>query len=197
MHFLEDMERMRQGLHGAPRKLAIICCIQAFVLVVGVFVGHGGAECQLAVVRGGHVDIDCNVCRPLAGLRWRDTLILIVGLGVIGLGVYSALFHDMWACRTYGLVMLCYAFILGLTAVLTGLQAPVISAAANQVVDNDACQQIAYMMADNIRYHAVLYGFSCVLNCAGAVYAILSKQLFDYENMQAEHRKASRHSDNL
>ena len=132
----DDFQKIHDGLQGAPRKLAMICVLQATILVIGVFIGQGGAECDLEVIRGGHVDIDCNVCRPLSGLRWRDVLLLVGGLGVIGLGFYSAIFHDQAACRTYGMVMLVYAFVLGLTAILTGLQAPVISGAANQVVNN-------------------------------------------------------------
>ena len=52
------------------------------------------------------------------------------------------------------------------------------------------CEKIAFMMVDTARDHSILYGINCLLDCAGAVYAIYAKQLFDYETIENSHRKA-------
>jgi hypothetical protein len=161
-----------------------------------MFMGHGGAECELDVTETGVVVVDCAACRALGGFRWRDVFLLLGGLSIIGVGFHAALMKSQKSCQIYGMVMLFYGFVVGLTAILTGLQCPVISAAASEVMDNEACKKIAYMMADNVRYHSVFYGFNCVLDCLGAVYAIQSKQLFDISDTEWRHERI-RESDSL
>lgn len=154
-----------------------------------MFIGHGGAECELDVDHQNIVSVNCEACRALGGFRWRDLFFLLGGLGIIGIGAYAALMRNQEACRVYGMVMLFYGFIIGLTAILTGLQAPVISAAASDVVDDESCRKIAFMMSDNIRYHSLLFGAICILDCLGAVYAILSKQYFDITETAYRHQR--------
>jgi hypothetical protein len=76
----------------------------------------------------------------------------------------------------YGLAMMVFAFIVGLTGILTGLEVPVLQVAAQAVrvgpglVD---CEKIAYilhytyvyMMVDNARNHSMLYGTTSILDC--------------------------------
>jgi len=154
-----------------------------------MFIGHGGAECELDVMDTGVVTINCGACRALGGFKWRDLFLLLGGLCIIGVGAYAAVMKNQEACRVYGMIMLFYAFVVGLTAILTGLQTPVISAAASDVRDNEACRKIAFMMSDNIRYHSLLYGANCVLDCLGAIYAILSKQYFDITETAFRHQR--------
>jgi hypothetical protein len=136
------------------------------------------------------VSVDCNRCRLIGGLRWRDVFILFCGNGTICLGVYAAIFKDKEYCRMYGLAMMVFAFIVGLTGILTGLEVPVLQAAAQAVgpglVD---CEKIAYMMVDNARNHSMLYGANCILDCLGALYAIWTKEKIDMDDVVASHTK--------
>lgn len=90
----------------------------------------------------------------------------------------------------YGLAMMVFAFIVGLTGILTGLEVPVLQAAAQAVgpglVD---CEKIAYMMVDNARNHSMLYGANCILDCLGALYAIWTKEKIDMDDVVASHTK--------
>lgn len=169
MESITTITDLKADLKGAPRTLALICIVQACVLFFGTFIGHGGAECQLDVTDTGVVLVDCAACRALGGFRWRDLILLLGGLGIIGVGFYAALLRNQSACQLYGMVMLFYGFVIGLTAILTGLQCPVISAAASEVVDNEACEKIAFMMADNVRYHSIFYGTYTLVHARRAI----------------------------
>merc|ERR1712167_135037 len=98
---------------------------------------------------GSSIEVDCNRCRLLGRLRWRDIMLLIGGIGAILIGMYAAVFRNQHFCKVYGGVMMVYAFIIGLTSILTGLETPVLEAAANAVptADHD-CVTIAFMMVD-------------------------------------------------
>jgi disulfide bond formation protein DsbB len=58
---------------------------------------------------------------------------LIIALGVISTGIIAALFRSKKLCRIYGIIMTVYAFIIGLTALLTGLDAIVLQNAVKDV----------------------------------------------------------------
>lgn len=188
-----SLKGLHNSLKSAPRKLLAICACQILLLVCGVFVGHGSAECEVRLPQGSAIEVDCNRCRLLGGLRWRDVFILFCGNGTICLGIYAAIFKDKEYCRIYGLAMMVFAFIVGLTGILTGLEVPVLEAAAQAVgpglVD---CQKIAYMMVDNARNHSMLYGANCLLDCLGALYAIWSKEKFDMDDVVASHARSER-----
>ena len=63
--------------------------------------------------------------------------------------------------------MMVFAFIIGLTAILTGLEVPVLEAAAAAIGPGmQDWEKIAYMMVDNARDHSILYGINCFLDCA-------------------------------
>ena len=49
---------------------------------------------------------------------------------------------------------------------------------------------MAQMMVDTNKSHAILYGINCVLDCAGAIFAIQSHQVFEYEDIESRHRSA-------
>ena len=182
---------LQDSLASAPRRLLLICACQILLLCCGVFVGHGSAECEVRLPQGSAIEVDCNRCRLLGGLRWRDVFILFCGNGTICLGVYAAIFKDKEYCRMYGLAMMVFAFIVGLTGILTGLEVPVLEAAAQAIgpglID---CQKIAYMMVDNARNHSMLYGANCILDCLGALYAIWTKEKIDMDDVVESHNQS-------
>jgi hypothetical protein len=187
-----NLGELKSSVQTAPQRLLAICGCQILLLLIGVFVGHGAAECEIRLPQGSAIEVDCNRCRLLGGLRWRDIFILFMGCGTICIGVYAAVFKNKDYCRVYGLVMMVFAFVVGLTAVLTGLETPVLEAAAQAIgpglVD---CEKIAYMMVDNARDHSMLYGANCILDTLGALYAMWSKEKFDLDDIAASHAKAN------
>jgi hypothetical protein len=101
----------------------------------------------------------------------------------------SAMFRDKAFCKMYGMIMMVYAFVIGLTAILTGLETP-LYVEALQHVEDPRCRAMAQMMVDTNKSHAILYGINCVLDCAGAIFAIQSHQVFEYEDIESRHRSA-------
>ena len=73
---LYSLRGLQDSLQSAPRRLLLICTLQILLLVIGVFVGHGSAECEVRLPQGSAIEVDCNRCRLLGGLRWRDVFIL-------------------------------------------------------------------------------------------------------------------------
>ena len=196
-HWVDSFTDLQSSLSSAPQRLLVVCGLQIFMLIVGVFVGHGAAECEIRLPAGSSIEVDCNRCRLLGGLKWRDIFLLMGGVGTICVGIYAAVFKSKHYCRVYGLVMMVFAFIIGLTAILTGLEVPVLEAAAAAIGPGmQDCEKIAYMMVDNARDHSILYGINCFLDCAGAMYAMHAKQLFDYEQIESSHRKAISQTNN-
>lgn len=77
------------------------------------------------------------------------------------MGFLGAYRRDKDLCRTYATIMTVYGFIIGLTATLTWLQAPVLEAAVDAVPESDPdCRSIGRMMVSNTRWHAFLLGKS-------------------------------------
>ena len=190
-HWAAHVENLQSHLSSAPRRLMVVCGLQVLMLFVGVYVGHGAAECEIRLPAGSGIEVDCNRCRLLGGVKGRDIFLLMAGLGTICIGVYAAAFKSKHYCRVYGMTMMVFAFMIGLTGILTGLEVPVLEAAAAAVGPGmPDCEKIAFMMVDTARDHSILYGINCILDIAGAIYAIYAKQLFDYETIENSHRKA-------
>jgi hypothetical protein len=66
-------------------------------------------------------------------VSWQQVVLLIVGFIVICIGVSAAVFRSKRMCRIYGLIMMVYAFVIGLTSLLTGLDTIVLSSAIEKV----------------------------------------------------------------
>eukprot|EP00301_Raphidiophrys_heterophryoidea_P027814 c9835_g1_i1.p1 GENE.c9835_g1_i1~~c9835_g1_i1.p1 ORF type:complete len:204 (+),score=44.98 c9835_g1_i1:40-612(+) len=184
-------------LEGAPRNLFIICLCQLGMLMIGVLIGIHRPECMIRVVENtGEMIVDCEHCKASAGLDWRDFVLLFAGIAVIGVGIYAALHRDRDHCQTYGMVMLLYSFVIGLSAILTSLEIPIIDAAVSEIKDSN-CYEEASQMMFSAREHAVTYALNCVLDFAGAVFAIRSKELFDYERITSSHEEYEKTTSHL
>merc|ERR1711871_612813 len=175
------------NLTSAPSYLFFICLIQLVMLLIGVLIGLHTAECTV-LMPSGAVVVDCTQCRK-TGLTFGHIILLLVGMSVIGVGMYAAMFRDKQFCKIYGMIMMVYAFVIGLTAILTGLETP-LYVEALQHVEDPRCREMAQMMVNTNRNHAILYGINCILDCAGAIFAIQSHQVFEYEDIESNHRSA-------
>ena len=72
-------------------------------------------------------------------------MIFMVGGGVIACGVLAVIRRDQNLVFIYGSAMIVFAFAVGLTAILTSLETPVLEVAVDGVTDPE-CMQMAYSM---------------------------------------------------
>jgi hypothetical protein len=80
------------------------------------------------------------------------------------------------ACMADGSAMLLFSLMIGLTAMLTALEAPVLEVAVHEVDEmNTPCFENAMHMLNSARDHATLASFSCLIDTVGAILAIRSK----------------------
>ena len=173
------------GLRASPRLLLGVCGLQAFILVIGAFMQLGRSECTITLPSSGPIMVDCDSCR-VRGLGWRQLMIFMVGGGVIACGVLAVIRRDQNLVFIYGSAMIVFAFAVGLTAILTSLETPVLEVAVDGVTDPE-CMQMAYSMMFGAKDHATFAGLGCIVDSAGALLAIRSKELFQYEEISAQH----------
>jgi len=176
----------RAQLSGPPLKLLVICILQSILLVIGVLVGIGNAECEVSIHGGADVEIDCNNCVKHPYVSWQQVVLLLIGVCIILVGVMAALLRSKRLCKVYGIIMMVYAFVIGLTALLTGLDTIVLSSAVEHV-DAPLCREYVESMIDTTRVNSILYALNCILDCCGAIYAIKSKELFEFQEIQSHH----------
>jgi len=178
----------REHLSGPPLKLLVICTLQCVLLVIGVLVGIGRASCPITVRSGDDVQVNCGECIRHKYITWQQAALLAVGLAIILVGVIAAFLRRKSMCRVYGLIMLIYAFILGLTSLLTGLDTIVLEDAAKQINEADQdCANDVHSMISTSKINAVLFAVNCLLDIAGAVYAIKARELFEFQEIASHH----------
>lgn len=163
--------------------------MQAFVLLLSAMQQVGRAECAVSLPSNGPVQVLCDTCARL-GLTMRSFIMYGGSATVIGIGVLAVLRRDKSLLLVYGSCMLFFAFVVGLTAALTALEAPVLEVAI-EGVSEDECLEMANAMMQGARDHAALAGLACVVNAAGALLAIRSKELFAYEEILGHHAAAA------
>ena len=89
--------------------------------------------------------------------------------------------------------MLIYAFVIGLSAVLSFARLPTLQRAMKKI-DAPACITVAQAMFSSAELRAVFYLLNCALDVAGALYAIWSKQYFEYQTIEEEYRQADEYA---
>ena len=62
-HWASHVESLQSHLSSAPRRLMVVCGFQILLLFIGVYVGHGAAECEIRLPAGSGIEVDCNRCR--------------------------------------------------------------------------------------------------------------------------------------
>jgi len=173
---------------GAPLTLLVICILQSLVLILGILLGIGRVSCPISVHNGNDVQVNCGECVSHHFVTWQQVTLFILGLGIICIGVAAAVLRNKTMCKLYGLIMLIYCFILGLTSLLTGLDTVVLEGAAKQIdASNPKCISSVMSMITTSRINAVLFGINCLLDIAGAIYAIKSKEVFEFQEIESHH----------
>jgi len=178
--------RWREHLSGSPLKLLVICILQSLLLVFGILVGIGRADCPISISAGNTITVDCENCKEHPFVTWQQVVLLIAGLLVVLIGVGAALFRSKRFCKYYGLIMVAYSFVIGLTALLTGLDSIVLHDAIERMEDSH-CKSEVQLMITTTRINAVLFALNAILDVAGAIYAIKSKELFEFQEIAEHH----------
>jgi len=183
----------RDHLSGSPLKLLVICILQTTLLIFGVLIGIGRADCPITVHSGSDITVDCANCTRHAYVTWQQILLLFVGMGVVLIGVCAAILRSKKLCRIYGLIMMVYSFVIGLTSLLTGLDSIVLSDAIKTLEENDTiCAEDVRMMITTTRINAILFAINAILDIAGAIFAIKSKELFEFQEIAQHHSNFQR-----
>lgn len=187
------------SLRASPRLLIGVCCLQFAVLGMGLLQQLSRVECGITVPTGGPVVIECDSCRHRS-LTLRSGVLHLGGAGVIACGIFAVKFRSARLLYVYGTAMLLFSLVVGLTAMLTALEAPVLEVAVSGVSDFDtSCMELAEEMLASARDHTTLAGLGCIVDTVGAVLAIRSKELFNCARRGRQHRSqhAPRHARRL
>jgi len=178
----------KEHLGGPPLKLLVICCLQCGLSVISILAGIGKASCPIDVRSGDDVQVNCGQCYRHSFVTWQQATLFVVGLGIILIGAGAAILRKKTMCRVYGFFMLLYAFMLGLTSLLTGLDTIVLEDAAKEIDEADwECAGDVRSMISTAKVNSILFAVNCLLDIAGAVYAIKSRELFEFQEIATHH----------
>jgi hypothetical protein len=190
-HF-NSLQRTYCGLRASPRLLVSLCFIQFAVLIIGLLQQMRRVECAVAVPISGSVIIECDTCHDVY-VSARSIFLHMLGGGVIGCGLLAVHWRHQYLLYIYGSCMLFFSLVIGLTAMLTALEEPMLELAASNVDGVDEiCLQQAVDMLNGARDHATLAALGCLVDTAGAIFAIRSKELFNYEEIASKHAEIVR-----
>ena len=180
------------GLRASPNLLALICVLQLLALVAEAVQEAQRPECALLLSRvGGQAILDCGSCVRF-GMDLRDWLRVLVGVACIGSGVYAVHQRDQRMLFIYGSSMTFFASVVGLTALLTSFEVPVIEAALDSARTlQPECSEVAAEMLADTRDVVNLCTMGAVLYGLGAVLAFRSKELFTYQEVASSHAEVT------
>jgi len=176
----------KSHLTGAPTKLLIICAVQFVLLVINFFIEIGSEECEIQIHGQNDVEVICSNCRKHTFIRWQGITLFVLGIIVLIIGTFAGCFRSQKLCKVYGGVMIVFAFFIGLTCLLTGLNTAILSTAQGTTSDS-TCKTYLKSMVFHSTANSFFYGLSCILDVIGAIYAIKSKQLFDFQEIASHH----------
>lgn len=180
------------SLRSSPKLLVAVCGLQMLVLLVGLLQQLGRVECSIAVPSGGPVEVECDTCHE-RGLSLRTFLLHVGGAVVIGTGLLAVHWRNQQLLYVYGTVMLFFSVVVGLTAMLTALETPVLEVAVENISPLDeACYAQAEIMLQTVRDHTTLTSLACLVDTFGALFAIRSRELFGYEEIATAHAEIAR-----
>ena len=113
------------GLRASPRLLVGVCTAQLVVLVIGMVQQLNRTECQIAVPAGGPVVVECDTCIHRT-LTLRGFAVNVAGAGIICSGIAAVAFRNQRLLAVYSTCMLFFAGVIGLVAVITALEGPML-----------------------------------------------------------------------
>jgi uncharacterized membrane protein len=157
------------------------------MLFTGVAVAQGSVLCSVRT-DGPHLQINCDECFHENAVTWQSVVVLVVGAVFVLFGIAAALYRSERVCKIYGILMLMLSFVIGLAALLTGLDCAIIAAAADRVPPSDAmCRTHADQMLHATQLTTALYAINAALALAAAVFAIKSRLAFSFHAISTHH----------
>jgi lysylphosphatidylglycerol synthetase-like protein (DUF2156 family) len=157
------------------------------MLFTGVAVAQGSMLCSVRT-DGPHIQINCDECFHENAVTWQSIVVLLVGALFVLFGLAAAIYRSERVCKVYGVLMLMLSFVIGLAALLTGLDCAIIASAAERVPMDDAmCRAHADGMLHATQLTTALYAINAALALAAAVFAIKSRLSFSLHAVSAHH----------
>jgi len=122
----------------------------------------------------------------------RSFFIHLGGVAIIGCGICAVIYREQRLLSIYGSAMLFFSLVVGLIAMVTALEGPVLEVAVSGISQlDDECIELGERMLANARGHATLAALGCLVDTMGAVLAIRSKELFSYEEIASQHAEVN------
>lgn len=191
---LQAQLRRVVALRMSPKFLVGVCYAQLLLIVLGLLQQLNTTFCVIDVPPAGTegISVDCPTCHARR-LTITALFIQLCGLGVIGCGFLAVQWRDQRLLYVYGSLMLFFAMVVGLTAVLVNLQLPIVEAAVAAVdpAADMTCFTLAHEMMESVSHQATLSTVGCLVDFAGAIFAIRSRELFSYEEIASQHAEVS------
>lgn len=157
------------------------------MLFTGVAVAQGSVLCSVRT-DGPHIQINCDECFHEDDVTWQSIVVLLVGSLCVLVGVAAAIYRSERVCKLYAVLMLMLTFVVGLAALLTGLDCAIIASAADRVPPADAiCRTHADAMLHATQLTTALYAINAALALAAAIFAIKSRLSFSFHAISTHH----------
>jgi hypothetical protein len=138
------------------------------------------------------VVVECDTCIHRT-LTLRGFTVNLAGAVIICSGIAAVLFRNQRLLAIYSTCMLFFSGVIGLVAVITSLEGPMLEVAVSSISSLDEeCIEIGEKMLENAHDHASLAALGCLIDALGAVLAIRSKELFSYEEIASNHAEVTR-----
>lgn len=177
------------GLRASPKTLSLVCVLQLVILVCSAAQQMNRTMCSVTVPAAGPVVIECSTCHT-AHMSAFGIAVHVVGASAIATGLLAAYWRHQILLYVYATSMLLFAFVIGVTAVLASLEAPMLQISLSAV--DETCRMFALGMFKAAENHAILAAAGCFIDTAGAILAIRSRELFTYEDIASSHAEIAR-----
>ena len=180
------------GLRASPRLLVGVCAAQFVLLLLALLQSLSRTLCGISVPAEQEIVVECDTCRSVS-LSARGLLLHVGGALVISCGLLAVRWRDQKMLYIYGTCMLFFSVVIGLSAMLSALETPMLEVAVDNMDGYDQrCHEQGERMLQGARNHAHLNAFACLIDTAGAILAIRSKELFSYEEIASQHAEVQR-----
>eukprot|EP00298_Acanthocystis_sp_HF-20_P026295 c3951_g1_i1.p1 GENE.c3951_g1_i1~~c3951_g1_i1.p1 ORF type:complete len:218 (+),score=67.26 c3951_g1_i1:93-656(+) len=169
-------------VEGAPKNLLVLCTVQLTVAFIGLLVASSFPDCEFQISEEGFVYIDCIKCQNrLLPTSWHSIVLFIFAFVVVCIGVTAAIKRSKSLCFLYGRLMLFYALAMGVTSIFGQLGFAELESAVLTVRSEEECFKTAVKLMTTTQFLMLIHGIEAISDLVGAVFAIQSKELFEYE----------------
>eukprot|EP00298_Acanthocystis_sp_HF-20_P013349 c20308_g3_i2.p1 GENE.c20308_g3_i2~~c20308_g3_i2.p1 ORF type:complete len:178 (-),score=53.78 c20308_g3_i2:34-567(-) len=160
----------------------VICMVQATFAFIGLLVSSNFPDCDFKMADNGLIYIDCNHCSSQkVPAAWHAITFFILAFIFVCIGIAAALKRSKKLCFLYGRLMLAFAVVIGMSSMIGQLGFGEIENAVRGVRSDQQCFKSALKLLSTTQLLMLIYSIESLCDFAGAVFAIRSKELFEYE----------------